>query len=78
MRPERKQRIQLRKIRTVCVSALLREALLLRLRFLADDRHAISATLERIMCDMKSVPFKDEVWPKFLRETARKGWGLSK
>ncbi|HEY1930146.1 MAG TPA: hypothetical protein VGG92_21965 [Caulobacteraceae bacterium] len=24
-------------------------------------------TLERIMTDMRSVPFKDEVWPKFLR-----------
>jgi len=27
-------------------------------------------SLERIMTDMKSVPFKDEVWPKFLRENA--------
>lgn len=29
-------------------------------------------TLERIMSDMKSVPFRDEVWPKFLRENARR------
>jgi predicted TIM-barrel fold metal-dependent hydrolase len=27
-------------------------------------------SLERIMTDMQSVPFKDEVWPKFLRENA--------
>jgi uncharacterized protein len=29
-------------------------------------------SLERIMTDMQSVPFRDEVWPKFLRENARK------
>ena len=29
-------------------------------------------SLERIMTDMKSVPFNDEVWPKFLRDNARK------
>jgi predicted TIM-barrel fold metal-dependent hydrolase len=29
-------------------------------------------TLERIMNDMQRVPFKDDVWPKFLRENARK------
>ena len=29
-------------------------------------------TLDRIMGDMPSVPFKDEVWPKFLRDNARK------
>jgi len=29
-------------------------------------------SLERIMGDMKAVPFKDEVWPKFLRDNARK------
>jgi uncharacterized protein len=29
-------------------------------------------SLERIMTDMPKVPFKDEVWPKFLRENARK------
>jgi uncharacterized protein len=27
-------------------------------------------SLERIFTDMKSVPFNDEVWPKFLRENA--------
>lgn len=27
-------------------------------------------SLERIMTDMPNVPFKDEVWPKFLRENA--------
>ena len=29
-------------------------------------------SLERIMGDMQSVPFRDEVWPKFLRENARR------
>jgi uncharacterized protein len=29
-------------------------------------------SLERIMADMQSVPFKAEVWPKFLRDNARK------
>jgi predicted TIM-barrel fold metal-dependent hydrolase len=29
-------------------------------------------SLERIMTDMKHVPFKDEVWPKFLRDNARR------
>jgi predicted TIM-barrel fold metal-dependent hydrolase len=29
-------------------------------------------SLERIMTDMKAVPFKDDVWPKFLRDNARK------
>jgi len=29
-------------------------------------------SLERIMTDMQSVPFKDEVWPKFLRDNARR------
>jgi predicted TIM-barrel fold metal-dependent hydrolase len=29
-------------------------------------------SLERIMTDMKSVPFHDKVWPKFLRDNARK------
>jgi len=33
-------------------------------------------SLERIMTDMKSVPFRDEVWPKFLRENAAKVLGL--
>jgi uncharacterized protein len=29
-------------------------------------------SLERIMTDMRSLPLKDEVWPKFLRDNARK------
>jgi predicted TIM-barrel fold metal-dependent hydrolase len=29
-------------------------------------------SLERIFCDMPNVPFKDEVWPKFLRENAKR------
>ena len=29
-------------------------------------------SVERIMTDMKEVAFKDEVWPKFLRDNARK------
>ncbi|KPM54134.1 amidohydrolase [Frankia sp. R43] len=29
-------------------------------------------TLERIMRDMQDVPFRDEVWPKFLHENARR------
>ncbi len=29
-------------------------------------------TLERIMTELPGVPFKDEVWPKFLRDNARR------
>ncbi len=29
-------------------------------------------SVERIMTDMPNVPFKDDVWPKFLRENARR------
>lgn len=29
-------------------------------------------SLERIMADMSALPLKDEVWPKFLRDNARK------
>ncbi|MBX6391190.1 MAG: amidohydrolase family protein [Frankia sp.] len=29
-------------------------------------------SLERIMADMPNVPFRDDVWPKFLHENARK------
>jgi predicted TIM-barrel fold metal-dependent hydrolase len=29
-------------------------------------------SLERIFDDMPNVPFKDEVWPKFLRENAKR------
>jgi hypothetical protein len=33
-------------------------------------------TYERIMGDMPNVPFKDHVWPKFLRENAMRVLGL--
>ena len=33
-------------------------------------------SLERIFGDMPNVPFKDEVWPKFLRDNARKVFNL--
>ena len=33
-------------------------------------------SLERIMTDMQGVPLKEDVWPKFLRENARKILGL--
>jgi uncharacterized protein len=33
-------------------------------------------SLDRIFGDMPNVPFKDEVWPKFLRENAVKVFGL--
>ena len=33
-------------------------------------------SLERIMSDMESVPLKDDVWPKFLRDNARKVFKL--
>ena len=35
-------------------------------------------SLDRIFGDMPNVPFKDEVWPKFLRENAIKVFGLEK
>ena len=33
-------------------------------------------SLDRIMSDMENVPFKDAVWPKFLRDNAIKVFGL--
>jgi hypothetical protein len=33
-------------------------------------------SLERIMSEMPSVPFKDEVWPNFLRHNAARVLGL--
>ena len=33
-------------------------------------------SLDRIFSDLQNVPFKDEVWPKFLRENALKVFGL--
>jgi predicted TIM-barrel fold metal-dependent hydrolase len=35
-------------------------------------------SLERIMTEMRNVGFKDEVWPKFLRENALRVLGLDK
>jgi len=35
-------------------------------------------SLERIMTDMRNVPFKDEVWPKFLRNNALRVLGITK
>jgi hypothetical protein len=35
-------------------------------------------TLERIMAEMRNVPFRDAVWPKFLRENAIRVLGLDK
>ena len=32
--------------------------------------HPMGLTLERIMTEMRDVPFRDHVWPKFLRENA--------
>jgi hypothetical protein len=34
-------------------------------------------TYERIMGDMPQVPFKKDVWPKFLRQNALNVLGLS-
>ena len=34
-------------------------------------------TLERIFLEMPQVPFKEEVWPKFLSENATKVFNLS-
>ena len=34
-------------------------------------------TLERIFSDLPNVPFRDEVWPKFLRHNARRVLGLN-
>jgi hypothetical protein len=33
-------------------------------------------SLERIFSELENVPFKDEVWPKFLRGNAMKLFGL--
>ena len=35
-------------------------------------------SLERIMTDMHNVPFKAEVWPKFLRDNAMKVLKISR
>ena len=36
----------------------------------------LSYSLERIMNDMPKVPFRDHVWPKFLRDNAAKVLGI--
>ena len=33
-------------------------------------------SLERIFAELPNVPFKDDVWPKFLRENAVRVFGL--
>ena len=33
-------------------------------------------SLERIFSELPNVPFKDDVWPKFLRENALRVFGL--
>jgi hypothetical protein len=33
-------------------------------------------SLERIMTEMRDVPFNDDVWPKFLRGNAERVLGL--
>jgi predicted TIM-barrel fold metal-dependent hydrolase len=38
--------------------------------------HPMGLTLERIFKEMPNVPFKDEVWPKFLRENAMRVFKL--
>jgi predicted TIM-barrel fold metal-dependent hydrolase len=38
--------------------------------------HPMGLTLERIFRELPQVPFKDEVWPKFLRENARRVFRL--
>ena len=35
-----------------------------------------SLSLERIFSDLPGVPFRDHVWPKFLRENAVRVFGL--
>jgi hypothetical protein len=34
--------------------------------------HPMGISIERIMTEMKSVPFRDGVWPKFLYENAKR------
>ncbi len=38
--------------------------------------HPMGLTLERIFTDMPGVPFRDEVWPKFLRDNAMRVFKL--
>ena len=36
------------------------------------DSFPMGLSIERIMTEMEQVPFKPEVWPKFLRDNAAK------
>ena len=38
--------------------------------------YAVGLTWDRVFADFESVPFRDEVWPKFLRENAMRVLGL--
>ena len=38
--------------------------------------YPMGLSLERIFTEMKDVPFRDHVWPKFLRENARRVFNL--
>ena len=33
-------------------------------------------SMDRIMTEMRDVPFRDQVWPKFLRENANRVFNL--
>jgi hypothetical protein len=33
-------------------------------------------SLERIFTELDKVPFKDEVWPRFLRDNARRAFNI--
>ncbi|HUF83301.1 MAG TPA: amidohydrolase family protein [Acidimicrobiia bacterium] len=39
--------------------------------------YPMGLSLERIFAEMPNVPFRDHVWPKFLRENAQRVFGLS-
>jgi predicted TIM-barrel fold metal-dependent hydrolase len=39
--------------------------------------YAAGLTLDRIFSELPAVPFRDHVWPKFLRENALRVFGLS-
>ena len=39
--------------------------------------YPMGLSLERIFTEMPNVPFRDEVWPKFLRENAQRAFGLT-
>jgi predicted TIM-barrel fold metal-dependent hydrolase len=45
-------------------------------RILYGGYFPMGLTLERILGDLPAVPFEDEVWPRFLRDNARRVLGL--